>query len=160
MNTLADLRRYLRPGRQVILAERFNEPFNKLRTVKEIQSNGIWFIREELPDKPSFLPLEKASLISIDDSGFAIHAPGYRDLTPSEQEIITNEPRDPVQEERDLMADTNIMWYRRKSYYANANAPYLFASERGKPYYDRSRGLVRDPKIKGPKELIYKFKEE
>jgi hypothetical protein len=169
--TLADLRRKLKLGQGVKLVNAQgvkpdNPRLNLVRYVIKVQGNGVYLNSDKTATKGSFLELPKASLMEMDETGFKTFTAGLRELTPEEQEIIKNEPQDAKQEEIDLMTDGSQMFYRRKAYYTEKDALYLFSGNsktlQGKYLIQGRKGesdKIRDDAIKGEMSLSYEFTE-
>ena len=156
MKTLADLKRECL-GKTLLLKERWGKPENKNRIVIGVKSNSIVLQTEE--GKKSYLEMPKASLLEYDGKNIKIYEPGTRALTPEEQRIRSNDPKDPEQDRIDMMSDGSTMFYRRQHYYKQVGYEYLFTSSRthnGK-YLTYAAGvpMIRDDALKGKLSLVY-----
>ena len=163
--TKEELKRQLKIGRELKLVFKFKKLDKPLkRIVRKVQTNGVWFEREEKPDKLSFLELGKASLIEADAKGFRIYEAGKRDLTEEEKVILSNLPtRQKTEEmrkiiEEDLMQDMSRGYWMDKDYTEKHKIPWYWKPARGL-YYLRGENKMRDDKIKGKLELEYKFEK-
>lgn len=130
----------------------------KVRYIVKTQGNGIYLNEDKTATKGSFLEFPKASLFEATEKGFKVFEVGERDLTPEEQKIMENEPKDDKQDEIDIMTDGSMMFYRRKRYYKESGYFYLFGTEKqaGKSF-DFNEHKVRDDSIKGELSLEYEF---
>ena len=156
MNTLADLKRELVPGKKLRLIYRNSEKVSLDRTVVKIQSNGVWVSKDG--NKPSWLEYPKSTLLGITPNGFRIYWRGKRPLTPEEKRIRDNAPEDQKQAEIDALTDGSTMYWRVKRYFKEHNAEYLMGTvfECGMRY-DPNTGMVDDDKVKGDLSLEYEF---
>lgn len=172
MATLADLKRKLTIGQGLKLVgyrdmgiEGANARLNKVRYIVKVQTNGIYLNEDKTAIRGAWLDFPKASLLEISDKGFKMYCAGIRDLTEDEKKIIANEPRDPKQEEIDMLSDGSIMYYRRKAYYEESTSPYLMGIEKiqGKrlTYKKNDKGervpQIEDESIKGELSLAYEW---
>jgi len=161
MNTLAELKRKLQPEVKLTLVERFGKKIETPlpREIIKSQSNAIEI--EAFPGatgKGSWLYWPPGSLIEITNKGFKIFEAGDRDLTPEEKAIRDNVPRDPEQEEIDIMTDSSVMFRRHKAYYKEKNALHLFGTETVQGMrYNYNTGKIRDNRVKGNLSLEYLF---
>lgn len=89
---------------------------------------------------------------------YKVFNPALRGLTPEEQNILDNRPRDIKQEERDIMTDTSVMYHRDVAYFHSSDADYLrgCGCQDGKRY-DHRTGKVWDETIKGTLDRVYKI---
>lgn len=74
---LADLKRHLQPGVQVLCLENFRGPLppdQQLRTVTKVQRNGVWmrWNWHPDPDKRGWFEFEKANRYSFHKDGFDV----------------------------------------------------------------------------------------
>jgi len=149
MKTLADLKRFLVMGSKVKLVSRNGEALDEIKEVVKVQGNGIYFKKDGSPSGKSWLDFPKSSLLEITEKGFTIYGVGKRKLTEKEREIISNEPVDKKQDEIDMLTDGSMMFRRRKAYYKEKNADYLFGFFKD--------NMIRDNKVRGDKVLEYIF---
>jgi len=159
--SLADLKKKLIKGASLIMT--YNEMgrgslIGLKRYVIKTNTTGIYLNENKEALKGSFLDYPKASLLEFTEKGFNIYEAGYRPLTETEQEILNNTPRDQEQEERDVMTDTSVMWYRKKAYLKEKGFLYLdgHTEEKGLRY-DYNTKMIRDEKIKGKLSLSYEW---
>jgi len=126
------------------------------RKVKRVQSNAVVLDKN---GKDSFLEFPPASLVEFDGKRFTFYAVGYRPLTAEERAIVDGEPKDAKQDEIDVLSDGSTMYYRRKRYYAEKDADYLFAGHgKGKRlYHEGDKRVIRDPAVQGRPELVYEL---
>lgn len=162
--TLAELKRKLQVGTKFKMTKNAcsERRIGKIREVKAIQSNGI-VVGEPGTEERSFLEFPPASLIEADEKGFRFYQIGLRPMTDREKEIVDGEPVDPVQEERDMLSDGSTMFYRRKVYYHNLDADYLYFPKNRGAYamrLDHNTRQIKDPKVKGKIDLEYEFIKE
>jgi len=161
IRSLSDLKRKLKKGQAVkLIYTRWGNTakLNKIRYVVNTQGNGVYLNENPNENKGSFLEFSKASLFEPTEKGFKFFLAGERDLNEKEKEIKFNEPEDTEQEERDLMADTNIMFYRRKHYYSKVGYEYLQGLRAVNGYkYNSTTGKVLDPNFKGELSVEYEF---
>lgn len=157
MKTLADLKRITLGTKIQMIFPENNSHCGKIREVTKVQTNAIKI-------GESYLEFPRASLLEFTDNGFKIFHPGTRELTEHEKSLIRNEPRDEKQEEIDCLTDGSTMFYRRKAYYRNNNAEYLFGGDKNRRIDSRSQRTVNvdewriiDSSIKGELMLEYKF---
>lgn len=158
LKTLADLKRYLQVGTKMTCT--FHNNPSRIGWKREVVAvsctNVVLIDPTERDSVPSTLPLPKASLVEIEGNKFRIFEPGFRDLTNEEKACIAGEPKDPVQEERDLLGDGSTTFYRRKRYYEGSEFPYLqgIGAVNGMSFNGKQ---VRDPKVKGNLLLEYEI---
>jgi hypothetical protein len=157
MTTLADVKRALHVGARLTCTFHTNPGrIGWKRQVVKVNTVGVCLIDPtEKEPIPSYLNFPKASLMEIEGNKFRIYDPGYRELTPEEKAVVAGEPRDPVQQERDCLGDGNVMFYRRKAYYASSRFPYLHAGMGAVNGVSFDGDRIRDPKIKGKLMLEY-----
>jgi len=161
MNTLADLKRKIVKGASLIMTyNSFGKSglIGKKRYVVRLNTTGVYLNEDKEAVKGSFLEYPKASLLEFTDKGFNIYEAGYRPLTDTEQEILNNVPRDKEQEERDIMTDTNVMWYKKQAYFKDKGYSYLngHTEEKGLKY-DYNTQMIRDNNLKGKLSLSYEW---
>lgn len=158
MKTLAELKRHLQVGVELtcVFASNSQRFVGKQRKIIKTQGNGIYLEIGDGDNRGSFLEFPKASLIEVNRNGFKIFWSGKRELTEKEKSVLANRPRDPKQEEIDMLTDTNVMFWRNKQYLKEQGFDYLFVGAKGKRL-DRNDMKVIDPAIKGDLALKYKF---
>jgi hypothetical protein len=96
----------------------------------------------------------------LENNTLSIYNEGERDLTAEEKAIMDNEPKDAKQDEIDMMSDGSTMFYRRKYYYKEHDAEYLFVG-------GKQRGMRRncnnnkiwDERVRGELSLKYEIKK-
>lgn len=160
MKTLADLKRKLQieTCMTMVYNSLRNDKCPMKRKVMRVQNNGVSLIDPtNSMSKCSFLEFPKASLLEVNDKGFKIFEAGRRDLTKEEKSIIAHEPKDPKQDEIDLMSDGSTMYFRRKRYYIAKGYEYLFIGTRDKRIDSNDRTKVIDSSVKGKLSLEYVF---
>ena len=158
LKTLADFKRVLTPGREVILRTSFGQDVNHHRKVDKLQSNAVKFITDE--GKPRWLDLPKAAQLEFDGRIAKIYDVGLRDLTDEEKRIIANEPRDPEQEKIDMLTDGSTMFHRQRKYYRSLGKEYLSGGSEPSQGMLLTHGAgpepkIRDNKVKGELILVY-----
>lgn len=75
IQNMAQLKRFLIEGAVIINTRGpINTDGKRLkRTVKRVQTNGVWFEREEKPTPLSYLEFPKASKVVFNENGFTIN---------------------------------------------------------------------------------------
>lgn len=160
MNTLAELKRFLKEGVTLKMTNAIhNRLVGKKRRVVKTQSNGVYFIDpDDATSKKSFFSFPKASLLEIDGNKIKIFETGKRSLTTAEKAIKDGyeKIRNKKLEEIDIVTDGSQSYWQERKYYYNKNAIYLMGtkSERGM-VYDYKTNMVRDDKVKGEMSLEY-----
>lgn len=158
LKTLADVKRVLQVGTRLTCTFHSNpKRIGWKRQVVKVTTVDVSMIDPtDSTSKPSHLPFPKATLMEIDGNKFRIYDSGFRDLTDAEKACIAGEPRDPVQEEHDLLGDGSTMFYRRKKYYESSAFAYLqgCGAVNGKSFNGEQ---VRDPEVKGRLVLEYEL---
>ena len=136
------------------LINRFGKIIDEPRELLKCRSNSLIFLKD---GKKSYLDLPPASRIEFTGNGFKIYGVGERDLTEKEKAVLDNQPRDTQQEERDILTDTNVMFYRQKEYFINSGMPHLLVYNKGTHlvYDENNIPKVRDINIRGKLELEY-----
>ena len=154
ITNLAELKR-IRVGDRLRLVYRFGKILDEPREVAKVQTNAIAFKKG---DGLTWLEFPPASRLEFTDRGFRTYAVGRRPLTPQEQEVLDNEPRDPKQEEIDALSDGSTMYWRTKAYLEAKGMPYLSCGNREKQlvWVDKTP-MIQDPAVKGQLELEYMF---
>ena len=158
--TLNDFKKALNIGSKWRLVERFGEKLNSLREVAETHPDYIKFKSLDA-SKAGRLDFPKASLLDFDGRMAIIYSAGYRDLTDEEKKIIEAEPKLTQQEtESDMLADTNIGYWRKKQYYQTTAKDFYYLAgwkeHKGKyKTHENNREVIRDDDIKGKAILIY-----
>jgi len=153
MKTKADLKRTLQIGTQ--LKRVYNSlgwgsgraSQGSIGTVSKVQTNGVYL-------DGRWLDIPVASLIEFDGTSLKLYYPGLRDLSPTEQDIIDNRPRDPEQERMDLLTDGSTMYWRDKRYFSEKEANWYWGWNKGLRY-DHNEKKMWDRKIKGDLQLEY-----
>jgi len=160
MNTLADLKRKLINGASLVMTyNSFGSGLiGKARYIIKTNTTGVYLNEDKEAVKGSFLEYPKASLLEFTDKGFNIYEAGFRPLNKEEQDILNNVPRDKEQEERDIMTDTNVMWYKKEAYLKDKGFKYLDGNteERGLKY-DYNTQMIIDNNLKGELSLSYEW---
>ena len=160
-------------GKTLLLVERAGMKVDPpwVRPVLQVRSTDVILSKG---GTKSFLFWPPASLITIEENGFAIHDPGIRPLTSEEQALIDNEPRDKEQEEIDAISDGSTMYRRRHLYYSKEHPDFEYLggcvhvrgcrlrTNTGKDPVTGKHNppQVTDDHIKGAVTLRYIYKEE
>ena len=159
--TIAELKRKLQIGTPLKMVYTIwgnTAKIGVVRYVVKTQGNGIYLSENKEDTKGSFLEFPKASLFEMTEKGFKFFKLGFRDLTEEERQILNNQPEDEEQLERDLLTDTNIMYYRRKQYFKDVGYEYLSVANskliQGKKLMN---GKVLDEAVKGDLSIEYEF---
>lgn len=117
----------------------------RLRGARKIigaNSNSLTVENPLDADKPSWLPLPKASLIEYTDQYLRIYAPGYREPNVAEQRVldewktIENSEQYQKQVEADCLTDGSSTYYQKMAFFRKHNMEYLFGT--------KQKGLVVD----------------
>lgn len=162
MMTLSDLKRHLSKG---VAVQRLPvlPLMHVIKYVVKVQTNGVYLNADKNATTGSWLDFPKASLLDVNEHGFTIYTAGRRPLNDAEKSIIANEPKDKKQSKIDLVSDGNVMFYRLKNYYEEADALYLFSGcghKTGSLRYSHNDDVVYDDNIKGDVVLEYVFVKE
>lgn len=153
------------------LIERFGsrdikEKLQGKRTIGKVQSNGFYLINKD-GDK-SFLELAKASLMEYTGEELRIYAPGYREMTEKEKQVmqewekIANTKNYQEQSRVDLLSDGSTTYYMEKRFFIDKKMEYLMGTGNGtkklifSKYYDNEKECIQDDNTKGDVILIYK----
>lgn len=142
------------------LLERYGKPAEErvICPVVKVETKSFKLLRGE---KSSWLYMPYASLVYYDGEFLKVYAAGLRDLTPVEKKVMDGWAKISSTDEykeaalRDAYSDGSSTYYKEKWYFEQSPCPYLF-DDNGSKKYDRSFGKVRDSKVKGVCELVYK----
>ena len=162
MKTLADLKRDFPKTTQIILKREPEVP----RTFDKIQGTSFKF--KKVNGGTTYLEIPKASLLEYDGVNVKIFEPGIRELTPEEQKVKDDEPKDDEQFRIDMLSDGSTMFYRSQRYYKDSGMFYLFGTEKeqGKrlthsqkdPVTGFVKPMIEDDNIKGKLSIEYELK--
>jgi len=164
MTTINELKKNLKVGDKLKLVYRQHceDKINsmteeeKIREIVAFRSKDLQ-LRRFGSDKPSTLDIpQRSNLCVMEGNTLSIYLEGERDLTPEEKAIMDNEPKDEKQDNIDMITDGSTMFWRRKYYYKEHNADYLFVGE-------KQRGMRRncnnnkiwDERVRGELSLKY-----
>jgi hypothetical protein len=160
MRTLADLKRELTKGKALKLVYTIWNKNNigKIRYIVKTQTTGFYLNEDKNATKGTYLEFPKSSLLEITDKGFKIFLAGKRDLNEQENEVLSNMPKDEEQSKIDIMTDTNVMYYREKTYLIQKGMLYLKGNHAEKGLrFDSNTKKIIDDSIKGELSLEYEF---
>lgn len=170
--TRAQLLRDLKSGTIGLeMVERFgdskhiHENFKSVRTVKNVNTVGCVLVNKD--GKESSLEIPKASLIEYTDNELSIFNPGYRELNQKEKEIlkewekIENTKEYKEQALADVYSDGSTTYWKKKRFFEDHNADYLFTGKGGKrldynKLCNNDPKCLVDPAVKGQRILAYK----
>lgn len=161
--TLAQFKRELANG-EIIGLELIERKGEKIANpvvapIKKVNSNSIILQRG---DKESYLWYPPASLFEYNFDFIKIYEKGSRDLNKIEQDVlnawakIESQPDFQEQARVDMLTDGSTTYWRKKRFFEQSPAPYLFSSSnKYNLRYDRTTNKIYDPKIKGECILVY-----
>lgn len=165
MLTLADLKRDAQAGNLCLrmtyrYGEEIRERLRGPRKVLSANSNSISLLCSD--GQLSKLDLPRASLVEYTDKRLTNYDMGYRKPNAEEQAALDEWSKISSTEEykndsyNDMMTDGSSTFYQKKEFWHKKNMDYMFFNETDHlKQYDRNKGMVRDPLIKGEKLLEY-----
>ena len=163
--SLAEFKRLAQKGNMyLMLVERYGVPEESLppdlqgvRPVVSVTSTGVILVNQY--ERKTVLPLERSSLVDIDDKYVSVYDPLVREPTPEERKLLegaynyaTSKPGTP----------DNIQYWLRMKYLEGEGALYLMGrKQKGKPYlsvwYNRGKLYIKDARYKGNRILKYEY---
>lgn len=163
MKSLASLKRDLNIGDSITLIESpqrlDNSRLGVKRHVVRKQTNGVYLNKDKNASRGSFLELPNAKLVEYDGNEIRVYDAGVRPLTAQEQAAYDNRPSArPENQERieyDLMAGTNIMFWRDKKYFKDMGMGYLHYENSNRYKFHSYNMTVTDNQLKGDLVLRY-----
>ena len=172
MKTRAELFRDVKAKRITLeLIERWGsrniyENMQGKRTIGKVQTNGFYLINKD--GKESFLDVGKASLMEYTENELRIYAPGCREMTEVEKQImkewekIENTENYKEQERIDLLSDGSTTYYIKKRFFKDKKMEYLMGTGNGakrlifSKYCNGEKDCIQDDNVKGNLLLVYK----
>lgn len=136
------------------------------RTIGKVQTNGFYLINKD--GKESFLEIAKASLMEYTGDELRIYAPGFREMTEKEKQVMMEweqiENTESYQEQSrvDMLSDGSTTFYMKKKFFMDRKMEYLTGTSNGikslifNKYYNGEKECIRDDNVKGNVILIYK----
>lgn len=163
--SLAEFKRLAQKGNMyLMLVERYGVPEESLppdllgvRPVVSVTSTGVILVNQY--ERRTVLPLERSSLVDIDDKYVSVYDPLVREPTLEERKLLegaynyaNSKPGTP----------DNIKYWLRMKYLEGEGALYLMGrKQKGKPYlsawYNRSKLYIKDARSKGSLILKYEY---
>ena len=131
---------------------------------KIVGSNSVAIFLLNNEGKQSELRIENASLIEFNDTILSIFEVGERELNEEELKLlqawkeITDTEEYKKQGEIDALTDGSQNYYKKKSFFRNAEYMLGFDFSQGKRY-NHNTGKMYDKKVKGKIILQYEFRK-
>jgi hypothetical protein len=163
LKSFASMKRDLQIGDTLTLVESPKMPNNTRLNVKRYivgkQTNGLYLSADKNASKGSFLDFPNAKLVEYDGEEIRVYDPGTRPLTDQENRVWKNRPsqrpENKQQLEFDILSDTNILFWKDKQYFRNADMGYLHYEKSSRFNFNSGKMTITDKQLKG--ELVLRY---